>query len=73
MKVYITYGIGSNLSNCYSVASGKNLEDCMEKIRKKTGNRYAFNYFEEDFKVIQDRYGPMLQVPLQPHVINRGE
>ncbi|QGH72740.1 MAG: hypothetical protein [Podoviridae sp. ctQNx1] len=73
MKVYITYGIGSNLSNCYSVVYGKNLETCMKRINRVTGGMYAFSYCEEDFKKIEEKYGPMIQVSLQPHVITRGE
>lgn len=70
MKVYITYGIGSNLKDCYSVIKGKNLAECLQKIMKATGNNYAFSYTEEDFMRMREKF-PMQCVPLQPHIINR--
>lgn len=66
MKVYVTYGIGTNLNGCYSVVEGDNYDGCLAKIREATQLKYAFDYSEEEGPKLVDKYN-LRQVPLQPH------
>jgi hypothetical protein len=65
VKLYVTYGYGTPLRNCFSVAEGEDLMAAYEQIREVCGTKYAFSYTEKDFEGQQERYG-LTEVPLQP-------
>lgn len=64
MKLYVTYGFGSNLKNCYSVVEGEDIPDCYKTISNVCGTKYAFAYTEERFKGQPEAY-ELTEVPLQ--------
>lgn len=65
MKLFITYGCGSNLCNCYSVVEGKDYSECRAHADEVTEGKFAFGYSEEKFKGQPEKYG-LTEVPLQP-------
>lgn len=67
MKVYVTYGFGSNLANCYSMVEGEDVSACYAEIDRVTDGKYAFVYDEENFKDQPEKYG-LTEVPLQQQV-----
>lgn len=64
MKLYVTYGFGSNLKNCYSVVEGADIATCYVIINEVTQGQYAFAYTEEHFAGQVEKYG-LTEVPLQ--------
>ncbi len=70
MKLFVTYGYGSNLRDCYSVVEGVDALECQNKIDEVCGEAYAFSYSEEDFADQAARYG-LTEVPLQAQVMGR--
>ena len=70
MKLYVTYGYGSNLRNAFSVVEGPDIRTIYETINSVCGKHYAFAYCEEAFEGQRERYG-LHEVPLQAQVINK--
>ena len=64
MKLYITYGYGSNLKDCYSIVEAPDIPACYATINEVTQGKYAFAYTEEKFEGQVERYG-LRKVPLQ--------
>jgi hypothetical protein len=71
MKLYVTYGFGSNLANCYSTVEAEDYSACYRIIEEVTQNKYAFAYSEERFAGQVERYG-LTEVPLQAQIIERN-
>ena len=65
MKLYITYGLGSKLRNCYSVIEGLDYQTCRRMAEAGTNREFAFDYTEAEFAGQVEQYG-MKEVPLQP-------
>jgi hypothetical protein len=65
MKLYVTYGFGSNLANCYSVVEANTEEACRQKVRNVCGGKYAFTYSEKNFEGQVEAYN-LKEVELQP-------
>lgn len=65
MKLYITYGFGSKLRNCYSVVEGIDYETCRRMVEAGTKLEFAFDYTEDEFVRIKEEYNLRL-VLLQP-------
>lgn len=66
VRVYVTYGYGSNLRNCYSIVEDETMEGAMEQIRIVTDGKYAFTYMDEaDFQRQIKQYR-LREVALQP-------
>lgn len=70
--LFVTYGHGSNLRDCYSVVQGSSWKACYDRIREGTGGKYAFCYSPEEFAGQVERYG-LVEVPLQPHTFQPQE
>ena len=70
MKLYVTYGSGSNLAGCYSVAYGEDYDECRRVAMLHTGGKFAFTYTEAEFEGQIERFG-LSEVPLQPQVMER--
>lgn len=65
-RVYVTYGYGTNLRNCYSIVEDETMEGAMEQIRIVTDGKYAFTYTDEaDFQRQIKQY-LLREVSLQP-------
>jgi hypothetical protein len=71
MKLFVTYGFGSNLANCYSVVEGDGILNCYQQVKDKCGMAYAFVYNEAEFEGQPEKYG-LGEVPLQAQVKNTG-
>jgi hypothetical protein len=69
MKLFVTYGIGSNLANCYAVVEGKDYNECRAKVDEATQGKFAFTYTKERFEGQPEKYG-LEEVPLQPQVLD---
>ncbi len=67
MTLYVTYGYGSNLKDCYSVVQGSSWKACYDQISEATSGQYAFTYTAEEFEGQVERYG-LREVPLQAQV-----
>jgi hypothetical protein len=67
MKLYVTYGLGSNLKGCYSIVEGLNRDVCERAARAGTEGKFAFTYSEEEFAGQAEKYN-LKEVPLQPQV-----
>lgn len=65
MKLFVTYGFGYHLANCYSEVEGTSLEDCRRHVDLVTRGKYAFTYTAEQFKGQVEKYG-LKKVDLQP-------
>lgn len=65
MKVYVTYGYGTDKRNGYSVVEAEDYGKAREIIDVATNNRFAFAYTEEEFAGQVERYG-LREVPLGP-------
>lgn len=65
--LFVTYGYGSNLKDCYSVVQGKSWKDCYDQIMEATSGQYAFSYTPEEFEGQIERYG-LSKVPLQAQI-----
>jgi len=68
VRVYVTYGYGTNLRNCYSVVEDETIDGAFEQINIVTGGKYAFTYQDEaDFQRQIKQYR-LREVSLQPQV-----
>ena len=67
MKLYVTYGFGSNLKNGYSVVEGQDIPDCYVTINAVCGSAYAFAYTEDRFAGQVEKYD-LTEVPLQAQI-----
>jgi len=67
MTLYVTYGYGSNLKDCYSVVQGGSWKACHDRISEATSGKYAFTYTAKEFEGQVERYG-LREVPLQAQV-----
>jgi len=65
--MYVTYGFGSNLENCYSRVEGEDEQDCLRQISEATLGAYAFTYTEKHFAGQVEQWG-LREVPLQAQV-----
>jgi len=65
VKLYVTYGLGSNLCNCYSVVEAESYVEARNAVDRVTGGKFAFDYTEKLFERQVDKYG-LKEVPLQP-------
>ena len=72
MKLFITYGVGSNLGRNYSVVEGADYDACREHVFLITEGRFGFTYTEEQFAGQVEKWG-MTEVPLQPQVFHGEE
>jgi hypothetical protein len=70
MKIYVTYGYGSNLRDNYSVVEGQNEMECYNKIGAICNGAYSFSYKEEEFEGQAEKYG-LTEVPLQAQVMRK--
>ncbi len=70
MKLYVTYGFGSNLRNCYSVVEANNIPMAYDIIHEVCGPDYAFAYTEDHFAGQVEKYG-LTEVPLQAQTKER--
>lgn len=69
MKMFVTYGCGSDQRNCYSVVEGADVIDCIEKVQATCGRHYAFTYTDEqDFERQIRQYG-LHEIPLHAQTI----
>lgn len=64
MKLYVTYGYGTNLRNCYSVVEGDTVSECYDKVVAGTSGKYACTYHEDQYADCIGKYG-LREVPLQ--------
>lgn len=69
IRLYVTYGFGSNLGQCFSIVEAETEEAAREKIEQVTRRQYAFVYIEKDWAMgdndnQQTAYG-LREVPLQ--------
>lgn len=66
MKLFVTYGFGTNQGNNYSVVEGANYGEALEKVFTAIGEKFAFTYDdEEDFKRQIEQYH-LTEIPLTP-------
>ena len=66
VRIYVTYGYGTNLRNCYSIVEDETMGGAMEQIHIVTEGRYAFTYTDEaDFQRQIKQYS-LREVALQP-------
>ncbi len=65
MKLYVTYGMGSKLRRNYSIVEGIDYETTRRMVEAGTNREFAFEYTEEEFGDMAERYG-LTPVPLQP-------
>lgn len=65
--LFVTYGYGSNLADCYSVVRGSSWKECHDRISEGTSGQYAFTYTPKEFEGQVERYG-LREVPLQAQV-----
>ena len=68
MKLYVTYGSGSNLAGCYSIAYGEDYDECRKIANLHTRGKFAFTYTEAQFEGQIERFG-LSEVPLQPQMM----
>lgn len=64
MKIFVTYGCGSDLGMNYSVVEADTAQDAYKIIEATCGRAFAFTYSEEDFAGQIEEYG-LIEVPLQ--------
>lgn len=67
MKLYITYGSGSDRANCYSVVEGTDYAECREIVNNVTHGKFAFDYTEDRFVGQVERFD-LTKVELGPQV-----
>lgn len=67
ITLYVTYGYGSNLKDCYSLVQGSSWKACYDRINEVTSGQYAFTYPAKEFEGQVERYG-LREVPLQAQV-----
>lgn len=65
---YVTYGLGSNLSKCYSVVEGKDYYDARSLVDAVTKGKFAFMYSTEDFQGQAEKHN-LREVDLQPQIM----
>jgi len=69
IKLYVTYDLGSNLANCFSIVDATDELAALAALRDTCGQAFAFMYHEkgwyQDGRSQEDRYG-LTEVPLQP-------
>lgn len=68
MKIFVTYGCGSDLGMCYSVVEADTAQDARKIIEAVCRRDFAFTYSEEDFAGQAEKYG-LTEVPLQPQIM----
>lgn len=49
MKMFVTYGGGTDRRNNFYVVEGKDYNECRSKVEAACGPKFAFMYTEEDF------------------------
>lgn len=72
MKLYVTYGCGTDKNRGYSVVEGEDIIDCMKQVSEACGPRYAFTYREDEFAGQVERWG-LRELPLGPHTVTTTE
>lgn len=71
VKLYVTYGSGTRLRNCFSVVEAETPHAAYAKVHEVCGNKYAFAYSEKDFAGQEEKYC-LTEVPLQPCSAREG-
>jgi DNA-directed RNA polymerase subunit M/transcription elongation factor TFIIS len=64
MKMFVTYGFGSNLGGCYSVVEKDTMAEAIREVHAVCGSGYAFTYEEKEFDEAIKRWN-LVEVPLQ--------
>jgi hypothetical protein len=72
MKMYVTYGCGSDRGGCYSVVEGNGYDDCRAQVEVACGEHFAFMYPEEAFDRAIAKYS-LKEVPLGPQVMPKQD
>lgn len=65
MKLYVTYGCGTNLKQCYSVVEAEDFDIAIEAVFAGTRGRHSTTYSEDRFAGMVEKWG-LREVPLQP-------
>lgn len=65
VKLYVTYGCGSRLRNCFSMVEAETFQAAHAKVYEVCGTKYAFTYDEKHFAGQEEKYC-LTEVPLQP-------
>lgn len=64
MKLFVTYGNDTRLSNSFSVVEAATLAECHQILAEVTKGKYAFSYNEKAFQGQQEKWH-LDEVPLQ--------
>ena len=67
--LYVTYGCGSNLANCFSVVEAENAQAAFDEVCKVCGTSYAFTYTHNAWYqggTSQEKIWGLTKVPLRP-------
>ena len=62
---YVTYGVGSNLGNRYSIVLAESHEEAQKQVKSICGNKYCTTYNKKEFGNQAEQYNLTL-VALQP-------
>lgn len=62
---YVTYGVGSNLGNRYSIVLADSHEEAQKQVKSICGNKYCAIYNKKEFGNLAEQYNLTL-VALQP-------
>lgn len=62
---YVTYGVGSNLGNRYSIVLAESHEEAQKQVKSICGNKYCAIYNKKEFGNQAEQYNLTL-VALQP-------
>lgn len=65
MKLYITYGMGSDRAGKYSVVEAPTRREAREIAQRETDGKFAFDYTEEQFLPQIEKYG-LKEIPIGP-------
>lgn len=66
VKVYVSYGYGTQQRNNYSVVEADTIEQAREEIHRVTRGQYAFAYDDEAQFQEQIRAYGLTEIPLRP-------
>ena len=69
-KLYVTYGCGTNLADCFSVIEAPSMQECYDKLQVIEG-KYSFTYDSDHFVGHAEKYG-LTEVPLQKMIYTGG-
>jgi len=66
-EFFVTYGLGSNLANCYSKVLGVDYGEARRLVDDVTQGKFAFMYDKQEFEGQAEEYG-LTEVPLQAQI-----